>query len=79
MFGYDSSFSQAPDMAIQKQLQILTESEINDLYSPPCFSLEERRFYFALNDLETTVVKSIRLRGTGDFKLAWSDLRRSPR
>ncbi len=35
MFGYDSSFSQAPDMAIQKQLQTLTESEINGLYSPP--------------------------------------------
>ncbi len=70
MFGYDSGFSQAPDMAIQKQLQILTESEINDLYSPPCFSLEERRFYFALNDLETTVVKSIRLRAHRCFFVA---------
>ena len=44
-------------MAIQKRLQILIESEINDLYSPPCFTLEERRFYFALNDQEAKAAK----------------------
>jgi TnpA family transposase len=57
-------------MAIQNQLQILTRSEINDLYSPPRFNLEERRFYFALNDLETKVVKSIRLRAHRCFFIA---------
>ena len=57
-------------MAYAERIQILTESEINDLYSPPCFSLEERRFYFTLNDLETRVVKSIRLRAHRCFFIA---------
>ena len=41
---------------------MLVESEINELYSPPNFSLEERRFYFTLNDREAKVAKSIRRR-----------------
>ena len=35
-------------MAYTERLQILIDSEINDLYSPPSFTLEERRFYFTL-------------------------------
>lgn len=49
-------------MTIQKRLQILIESKINDLYSPPRFTLEERRFYFALNDKEANVASSTRNR-----------------
>jgi len=49
-------------MAYTERLQILIESEINDLYSPPSYSLEERRFYFSLNDREARVAKSIRKR-----------------
>ncbi len=49
-------------MAIQKRLQILIESEISNLYSPPSFTLEERRFYFALNDQEAKVANVIRNR-----------------
>ncbi len=60
----------APDMAYAERIQILTESEINDLYSPPCFNLEERRFYFTLSDLEMKVVKSIRLRAHRCFFIA---------
>jgi hypothetical protein len=52
----------ASQMAYTERLQILTESEINELYCPPTFSLEERRFYFSLNDRETKLVRSIRKR-----------------
>ena len=50
------------DMAYTERLQVLIESEINELYSPPSFSLEERRFYFSLNDREAKVAQSIRKR-----------------
>jgi hypothetical protein len=46
-------------MAYTKRIQILIESEISDLYSPPSFSLEERRYYFSLNDREAKVANSI--------------------
>ncbi|MFK7731190.1 MAG: Tn3 family transposase [Pseudomonadales bacterium] len=49
-------------MAYTERLQILIESEITELYSPPNFSLEERRFYFSLNDREAKAAKSIRQR-----------------
>ena len=35
-----------------KRLSILLESEINELYSPPSLSSEQRRHYFSLNDIE---------------------------
>lgn len=57
-------------MAFTERLQILIESEINDLYSPPSFSLEERRYYFSLNDKETKVAKSIRNRAHRCFFVA---------
>lgn len=57
-------------MAIQKRLQILINSEINDLYSPPSFTLEERRYYFALNDKEAKAAKSIRNRAHRCFFVA---------
>ncbi|MCP5014113.1 MAG: DUF4158 domain-containing protein, partial [Ketobacter sp.] len=57
-------------MAIQKRLQILIASEINDLYSPPSFTLEERRFYFALNDQEAKAANSIRNRAHRCFFVA---------
>ncbi|MCU7805600.1 MAG: DUF4158 domain-containing protein [Candidatus Thiodiazotropha sp. (ex Lucinoma borealis)] len=57
-------------MAYTERLQILIESEINDLYSPPCFTLEERRFYFALNDQEAKAAKSIRSRAHRCFFVA---------
>jgi len=57
-------------MAYTERLQILIESEISDLYSPPCFSLEERRFYFALNDQEAKAAKSTRNRAHRCFFVA---------
>ena len=35
-----------------KRLSILLESEINELYSPPRLTSEQRRHYFSLNDIE---------------------------
>ena len=49
-------------MQYTERLQILIESEINDLYSPPRFNQEERRYYFSLNDQEAKIAKSIRKR-----------------
>jgi hypothetical protein len=57
-------------MAYTERLQILIDSEINDLYSPPHFTLEERRFYFALNDQEAKVANSIRNRAHRCFFVA---------
>ncbi len=57
-------------MAYTERLQILIESEINDLYSPPSFTLEERRFYFSLNDKESKAVKSLRNRAHRCFFVA---------
>jgi len=35
-----------------KRLSILLDSEINELYSPPSLTSEQRRHYFSLNDIE---------------------------
>jgi len=42
-----------------KRRSILLESEISDLYSPPVFSIEQKRFFFALNDVEAVEIDSI--------------------
>jgi len=47
-------------MSKGKRLSILTEAEIEDLYSPPVFSESDRRFFFALNDRELEVINRIR-------------------
>ncbi len=47
-------------MPYKERRTILQTAEINDLYSIPSLSLEEKRVSFALNDLELDVVKSIR-------------------
>ena len=35
-----------------KRLSILPDSEINELYSHPSLTSEQRRHYFSLNDIE---------------------------
>ncbi len=57
-------------MAYTERLQILIDSEINDLYSPPSFTLEERRFYFTLNEMEARVANAIRSRAHRCFFVA---------
>ena len=47
-------------MPFKERLTILHKSEISDLYGIPYLSLEEKRVSFALNDLELSVIKSIR-------------------
>ena len=44
----------------RKHLAILHQSEIRDLYGPPRLTIEEKRFYFTLNDLELKSFQSIR-------------------
>jgi len=39
-------------MSKVKRLSILTEVEIEELYSPPMFSESEQRFFFTINDRE---------------------------
>ncbi len=46
----------------RKRLTILLESEIRDLFSPPKLTIEEKRLYFALNDLEEEAFNRIRNR-----------------
>lgn len=57
-------------MAYTERLQILIDAEINDLYSPPSFTLEERRFYFTLNEMEARVANAIRSRAHRCFFVA---------
>lgn len=47
-------------MSKGKRLSILTEAEIEELYSPPVFSESDQRFFFALNDQELEVINRIR-------------------
>jgi len=47
-------------MPYSKCLSILQQAEISDLYGIPNLSLEEKRVYFALNDLEFGAIKYIR-------------------
>jgi TnpA family transposase len=49
-------------MAFKERIRILVDSEINDLYGPPKYSIEVQRLYFALNDDEERAVSSIRNR-----------------
>jgi TnpA family transposase len=49
-------------MPYSERLQILTEAEQADLYSPPKFSIEEQRLYFNLNDIERIECETIRRR-----------------
>ena len=44
----------------RKHLAILHQSEIQDLFGPPRLTIEEKRFYFTLNDLELKSFQSIR-------------------
>jgi TnpA family transposase len=44
----------------RKRLAILHQSEIQDLFGPPRLTIEEKRFYFTLNDLELKSFASIR-------------------
>jgi hypothetical protein len=44
----------------RKHLAILRQSEIQDLFGPPRLTIEEKRFYFTLNDLELKSFQSIR-------------------
>ncbi len=49
-------------MAKNKRLKILLRPEIDDLYSPPQYTIEQQRYFFSLNDQELVVAKSIRKR-----------------
>ncbi len=47
-------------MSKGKRLSILTEVEIEELYSPPVFSESDQRFFFILNDRELEAISRIR-------------------
>ena len=49
-------------MSKSKGLSILLQPEIDDLYSPPRYTIEQQRYFFSLNDKELAVAKSIRKR-----------------
>ena len=57
-------------MPYKERLTILHDAEVNDLYSIPTLSLEEKRISFALNDLEQDVIKSIRDRNHKCYAIA---------
>jgi len=42
-----------------KRIKILSEAEINDLYSLPKFTLEERIVFFSLNKKERQLIEKI--------------------
>ena len=49
-------------MSKSKRLCILLQPEIDDLYSPPRYTIEQQRYFFSLNYKELAVAKSIRKR-----------------
>jgi len=46
-------------MSKGKRLSILTKAEIEELYSPPIFSVSDQRFFFALNNREAETINRI--------------------
>lgn len=44
----------------EKRIKILTEAEIDELYSAPAFNQQDQRFFFSLNDAEIRAVQKLR-------------------
>ncbi len=49
-------------MATEKRIKILSEAEIDELYSAPVFNESDQRFFFTLNDAESDACRRIRSR-----------------
>jgi predicted TPR repeat methyltransferase len=49
-------------MTIEKRTKILTESEVKEFYRPPTFTVNDQRFFFALDVSEHEVCKKVRPR-----------------
>jgi TnpA family transposase len=49
-------------MATEKRIKIITESEVQEFYSPPLFTTNDQRFFFALDDREQEACKKVRQR-----------------
>jgi hypothetical protein len=46
-------------MATEKRIKIITESEVQEFYSPPLFTTNDQRFFFALDDREQEAGKKV--------------------
>ena len=46
----------------EKRVKILSEAEIDELYSPPTFNPQDQRFFFSLNDVEIRAMQKVRER-----------------
>jgi len=44
----------------EKRIQILSDTEVNELFSAPSFNEHDRRYFFSLNDAELQAVRSVR-------------------
>ena len=51
-------------MATEKRIKILTESEVEEFYSPPPLTTNDQRFFFALDERERLICKRVRQRRT---------------
>ena len=46
----------------EKRVKILSEAEIDELYSPPTFNPQDQRFFFSLNDIKIRAMQKVRER-----------------
>lgn len=51
-------------MTTEKRIKILTESEVEEFYSPPPLTINDQRFFFALDERERLICKRVRQRRT---------------
>ncbi len=51
-------------MTTEKRIKILTESEVQEFYSPPLLTSNDQRFFFSFDDREHLSGKKIRQRQT---------------
>lgn len=51
-------------MRTEKRIKILTESEIQEFYSPPLLTTNDQRFFFALDEQERLTCRKVRQRCT---------------
>jgi hypothetical protein len=63
-------------MATEKRIKIITESEVQEFYSPPFFTTNDQRFFFALDDREQEACKKVRQRRSRGSMTYWDELLR---
>lgn len=59
-------------MTIQDRVLVLTEAEQASFYGPPSITVNDQRYFFALNDQKRSIAKKFRVRNQRPIRLLHS-------